>query len=171
MPTTTCEYYMQDHYCGEPNTRRFINGHYCRLHTPGVISGLPPMTPQLWDEGNATWQGWLDQRATARASQRPRARRTDPATSHAAAASVRGTTATHTRIVYLLREQGPLTDEEIASAWQEMVTIAGWPKVSPSGLRTRRAELVDRGQIVDTGRTRLTKARRHTTVWGLPTRH
>lgn len=90
-----------------------------------------------------------------------RARRTDPGTSHEAAASVRRITETHSRLLALLAEQGPMTDEEISAAWAG----SGLPPASPSGLRSRRAELVDRGLIVDSGSTRTTASGRRTIVW------
>ena len=70
------------------------------------------------------------------------ARRSDPDTSHEAADSVtRDAIAdTHTRIMLLLYAKGPLTDEGIAHHW-------AWTPVSPSGLRTRRKELVLRGSV------------------------
>jgi hypothetical protein len=90
------------------------------------------------------------------------ARRSDPKTSWDAARSVRGLTETQYRVLFLLRLQGPLTDEEI---WhQHLYTLPGI-FVSQSGLRTRRAELVDKGIIVDTGRTRPTDAGRDSIVW------
>lgn len=169
-----CQMYLRDGYCADPDTRQYINGAYCRIHTPGVISGLPPQTPEAWAADKAVWQAFLNRRAAHRATRRtptPRARLSDPQTSHSAARTVRGVTATHARIKALLRDEGPMTDEQIAEAWKRMVTIAAWPKGSPSGLRTRRAELVDRGEVVDTGRTALTRAGRRTTVWALPNRY
>lgn len=90
-----------------------------------------------------------------------RARRSDPITSHEAAASVRKITETHTRLLDLLERRGAMTDEEISAAW----TGSGLPPASPSGLRSRRAELVDRGLIADSGMTRLTASGRRTIVW------
>lgn len=171
-----CQMYLHDHYCGAPDTLRFINGTYCRIHTPSVIRGEPPMSPEVWADSIAKMRTYQRERVEARATRAarppvPRARRSDPQTSHTAAATVRGVTATHARIKALLRDEGPMTDEQIAEAWERMVTIAAWPKGSPSGLRTRRAELVDRGEVVDTGRTAQTKAGRRTTVWALPNRN
>lgn len=133
------------------------------------------MTPEVWADSIKRMDDFYRQRAEARATPRPptpRARRADPQTSHSAAASVRGVSATHARVKALLRDEGPMTDEGIAEAWERMVTIAAWPRVSPSGLRTRRAELVDRGEVVDTLRTTMTQAGRLTTVWAaLPNRN
>ena len=93
----------------------------------------------------------------------PVARRTDPDTSWEAARSVDPLKlrATQREILWVLRNWGPLTDEEIA------VIVGPESTQSPSGLRTRRRELVDRGLVVDTGARRRTRAGRRTIVWGL----
>jgi len=53
---------------------------------------------------------------------------------------------------------------EIGRDW-----LSGWlPSVSPSGLRTRRRELVDAGEVIDTGRREQLSSGRWATVWGLP---
>ena len=70
------------------------------------------------------------------------ARRNDPETSKAAARSVSlvNLGRTKERILSILKIHGPLTDEGIAQKWNLMV---GAFVVSPSGLRSRRAWLVD----------------------------
>jgi hypothetical protein len=100
----------------------------------------------------------------------PRARLTDRGTSHAAAKSVRNQTVTHDRIVEVLDRYGPATDEEIAAYYFNLAQLFDWPQVSPSGLRSRRAELVDLGRIVDTGEKGRTKSGRSCTVWDLADR-
>lgn len=94
----------------------------------------------------------------------PVARTGDPSTSWDAARSVDLSRRTRTQreILGILGAHGPLTDEEIAG-----YAAARGSLTSPSGLRTRRAELVDRGAVVDTGQRRLTQAGRRTIVWGL----
>lgn len=86
----------------------------------------------------------------------PRARREDPLTSHIAAASVsrKALRATQSALLVLLREQGPSTDEDIAVAYEKSYSPRGWPRQSPSGLRTRRDELVKVGLVRDTGKRR-----------------
>jgi predicted HTH transcriptional regulator len=91
------------------------------------------------------------------------ARKGDPWTSHAAGASVRNITETHSRILKVIGWAGPMTDEEIAEAWDK----EGLPWISPSGLRSRRAELVDLGKLVAMGTQRKTRSGRSTNVWGL----
>lgn len=94
------------------------------------------------------------------------ARRDDPPTSWAAANSIDPVELTdRQRHVYeCIRYFGPATDTEIAVFYFN----SGRPWQSPSGLRTRRAELVDRGLIVDTGTTRPTPAGRQSIVWAVP---
>jgi hypothetical protein len=90
----------------------------------------------------------------------PVARRSDPETSWQAARSVDPLKlrATQREILWVLRNWGPLTDEEIA-------VLVGPDSQSPSGLRTRRRELVDAGLVVDTGRRRKSRSGRAMIVW------
>ena len=101
---------------------------------------------------------------------RPRARRSDPGTSHAAAASVRELTVKQRAVRTVFRRYaslGGLTDEQLAAKYDYEVRMAGLPEQSASGLRTRRAELVRRGDLVDTGRKRTMSTGRQAIVWGL----
>ncbi len=79
----------------------------------------------------------------------PNARTTDPQTSHDAARSVENITETQSAILTLLTF--PMTDEELTDAFYNMQQVAGWKNASPSGIRTRRAELVARGLVKDSG--------------------
>lgn len=89
-----------------------------------------------------------------------RARNTDPSTSREAAASVLRIRETQQHILDTLRTHGPLTDEQISHvAFEE-----GW-YTSPSGLRTRRAELVEKGLIADSGERHRTASGRRTIIW------
>ena len=91
-----------------------------------------------------------------------RARVSDPATSHAAADSLTHTAlrAANQAVLTLLRAYGPLTDSALAVAAQcENVLL------SPSGLRTRRRELVDAGLAGDTGRRETLPSGRRSIVW------
>ena len=100
---------------------------------------------------------------------RAAARRTDPDTSHAAAASVKdltGKQAAVLRIVRLLTDRtGGATDEQIAAAYQTDLPWEALPVQSDSGLRTRRCELVRRGLVADSGERRLNAAGRKCAVW------
>ncbi len=95
----------------------------------------------------------------------PRARNTDPTTSHEAAASVAIDTLTRTQglILEALRAHGPLTDEQLC---QRIAEVERKP-VSVSGIRTRRSELVTAGRVVDTGERRQTATGRQAIVWSI----
>ena len=86
------------------------------------------------------------------------ARRSDPQTSHDAAARVQRIRESQQKILDALVLHGPMTDEQIAGCDLGM---------SPSGTLTRRKELVDKGKVFDTGQTKLTKANRKTIVWDI----
>jgi hypothetical protein len=95
-------------------------------------------------------------RSTPRSLEIAHARNTDPATSHAAARSV---TLTPGRELVLsaLRTFGPMTDEQLVPI------LAG--KLSPSGTRTRRSELVSLGLVRATSKTRPLASGRDGIVW------
>lgn len=88
----------------------------------------------------------------------PLARRTDPHTSHEAAESL-ARRATQRRTVLMILRGLPegVTDEEL-------VSLIG-ANLSPSGVRTRRHELVEQGLVVDTGIRRKTNSGRSAIVW------
>lgn len=95
------------------------------------------------------------------------ARRDDPGTSWEAADSVTGIRESQRVVLATLRRGGPMTDEQLL----DQVTRAlqnGYLeayRISPSGCRTRRAELVALGLVRDTGKRDLTVSGRHTIVW------
>jgi len=95
----------------------------------------------------------------------PRARNTDPTTSHQAAGSVATDTITRTQALILeaLRAHGPLTDEQLC---QRIADVERKP-VSVSGIRTRRSELVTAGCVVDTGHRQPTRTGRSAIVWNV----
>lgn len=98
----------------------------------------------------------------------PYARLTDPTTSHDAAASVENVTATQKFILTLFSIM-PLTDEDLVHIYQQQIRMGAderdVPRASESGIRSRRAELVKKGLIVDSGlRQRLTSGR-NAIVW------
>lgn len=65
-------------------------------------------------------------------------------------------------VLLLLLDRGPATDPEIL----DQAGRAGFQQ-SPSGLRTRRSELVERGLVEDTGERRETRFGNEATVWAL----
>lgn len=89
-----------------------------------------------------------------------RARAGDPSTSHEAAASVRESSSQSVRdeILRVLRAYGPLSDEQIS---YQVIGV----KSSPSGLRTRRSELVKAGLVEMHKSTGRTFAGRRCMVW------
>lgn len=91
----------------------------------------------------------------------PRARTTDPATSHAAARSVAHLRHNQAVILSLLNLEGAQTDEELMLLWNDRIA----ERISPSGLRTRRSELVDLGYVRDSGERRALESGRMATVW------
>jgi hypothetical protein len=90
-----------------------------------------------------------------------RARNTDPMTSHLAAESVRDVTKTQEYVLRALRRAR--TDVELVEAYQNMKTA---PRASESGIRSRRAELVRRGLVLDTGKRVRLSSGRYAIVWG-----
>ena len=87
------------------------------------------------------------------------ARRTDVWSSHEAAASVTRIRESQQAVLELLKLLGPSTDEQIGAAYWD------GPKQSPSGLRTRRSELVELGKVRDSGQRRRLKSGRRAIVW------
>lgn len=97
----------------------------------------------------------------------PRARTTDPGTSHAAAASVDEITRKQAAVALVLAECGACTDATLVTLYQARAAVAPqtYPPQSSSGIRTRRSELVAKQRVRDSGaRVRLDTGR-HAIVW------
>jgi hypothetical protein len=94
----------------------------------------------------------------ALAADEAHARATDPATSHEAARSVK-VRESQRQVLALLR-LGPATDQELATRAYERGL-----RISPSGLRSRRHELVDAGLVEDTGRRAVLASGRKSAIW------
>lgn len=94
----------------------------------------------------------------------PYARHTDPQTSHDAAASVTNLTETKLHILQIL-SLGDRTDEELILKYTIWGANNGWKYVSESGIRSRRAELVKAGLIVDSGKRKTLTSGRDAIVW------
>ena len=92
----------------------------------------------------------------------PNARITDPQTSHDAAESVRNLTATKLAILDVLTRS--LTDEDLIDRYYYRVEVGLAPQASPSGIRSRRKELVVAGLVEGVGFDKTTSGR-DTTVW------
>ena len=91
------------------------------------------------------------------------ARNSDPDTSWQAANSITDINDRQQQVLAVLISFGPLTDHDLQVAYQN----SGRPPQSPSGLRTRRAELVDRGLVVDTGKRKTLPSGRSAILWDI----
>jgi hypothetical protein len=60
-----------------------------------------------------------------------------------------------------------MTDDELIEAYRVAAIHYRWNPATPSGIRSRRSELVTTDDLIDTGRTALTPSGRHTIIWGL----
>lgn len=90
----------------------------------------------------------------------PRARNTDPKTSHDAADKVADVSLTQSFILQALKR--PRTDTELVEVYRKLKRA---PRASESGIRSRRAELVAKGLVVDSGNRGLTEFNRQAIVW------
>jgi hypothetical protein len=96
----------------------------------------------------------------------PKARTTDPETSHAAAASLEHLTERRQAVWAILAEYGPLTDEALLAIYDQFAEDRIVPPQSPSGIRTRRNELTKLGLAIDTGQRGTTVSGRAAILWG-----
>jgi hypothetical protein len=96
----------------------------------------------------------------------PKYRKTDPVTSRLAAESVTEETITATQKAILLKLESPMTDAELIYRLRVDMEMNEQPYVSESGIRSRRAELVEKGLVHDTGvRTKMMPSGRFAIVW------
>ena len=91
----------------------------------------------------------------------PSTRGTDPLTSKEAELSVDNVTETQDYILRVLRR--PRADFQLVEAYNAYKRA---PRASESGIRSRRAELVGRGLVVDTGARVIMPSGRRSIVWG-----
>jgi hypothetical protein len=96
-----------------------------------------------------------------------RARTSDPDTSHAAAKSVKKLTLVQTRVLALFRRCGSMTDTRLIETWNKERSRFpdSYPQMSESGLRTRRRELVDLGDLKDSGLRQELLSGRKSILW------
>lgn len=92
----------------------------------------------------------------------PFARLTDPETSHEAAESVSQVSETQKYILKALNH--PRTDPDLAEAYMNLKNA---PQASLSGIRSRRAELVAKGLVKDTGDRVKLESGRNAIVWAV----
>lgn len=95
---------------------------------------------------------------------RAHARRTDPQTSHDAAASIAADQLRDSQraVLDVLRHHGPIDDHTLEGIYGMLDQL---PPQSVSGLRTRRRELVERGLVADTGERVKLPSGRTAIVW------
>jgi hypothetical protein len=77
-------------------------------------------------------------------------------------------TAAHLRIVYLLAETSAATDTQLVRRWASHIAPRaglGWPPISESGLRSRRAELHEWGLVEWSGAWGQTRNGRPSRIW------
>lgn len=94
------------------------------------------------------------------------ARRTDPKTSHDAAASVTETQFNETQknILRIYETYGQLTDEALVQLyWQSF----SQDPITAQGIRTAKANLAKRNKIAPTGELAITKFKRQARIWGI----
>lgn len=91
---------------------------------------------------------------------RARARRTDPETSHTAAASVGGLTENQRALMTVFRVVGePMLDEELVREYQSRLKALRLPRQSESGIRSRRSELANKTRLVQGEKKRMSTGR------------
>jgi hypothetical protein len=104
----------------------------------------------------------------------PKARNTDPDTSHEAAASISEDKIRKSqKAVLQLFKDDPsgFTDYEMVHVYNELMMMPTqyhlYPLQSESGLRTRRKELVEKGLVKDSGRKAKLPSGRKGIIWEL----
>lgn len=98
----------------------------------------------------------------------PNTRTLDPSTSHQAAASVSNVSATQKAILKLL-SIFDMTDQDLIRYYNEQIRMGAdardFPRASESGIRSRRAELVELGLVQDSGQRTTLDSGRKAIVW------
>lgn len=96
------------------------------------------------------------------------ARHNDVETSHLAAASVSNLNDKQRFVLDTFKlEANPMTDEELIYAYSYRVDFTNLAPQSESGLRSRRSELVTKGELRDSTKRRKTKSGRLSIIWEL----
>ncbi len=85
----------------------------------------------------------------------------DPETSHEAASTVGDPRFSQQAVLSILKQVGPCTDEQLVAAYM----LSRQRRQSPSGIRTRRAELVTQGLVEWTGTSSIMRTGRRGRVW------
>lgn len=97
----------------------------------------------------------------------PIARSSDPETSHQAAESItpEKLRTSQAAVLFVLATRGPTTDTGLIDGY--LNSPVPLPPQSPSGIRTRRKELVRMGAVADTGLRHRLISGRHAIVWAV----
>lgn len=106
----------------------------------------------------------LPEARTAPPGEYAHTRRRDPETSkEAAVVASKNLTDKQDQVLSVLRAYGPSSDEGIIETIGYL-DMSDWPKQSPSGIRTRRSELVAKGLVEHCG-FGVTQAGNRTRLW------
>lgn len=97
----------------------------------------------------------------------PHTRHSDPATSYLAAMSVSNLTSTQSAIMGLFNQFKAMTDEQLLTHYRRVTRQGQAPFASESGIRSRRAELVQMGKLEDSGDREKMRSGRQAIVWRL----
>ena len=95
----------------------------------------------------------------------PNSRVTDPQTSHDAAQSISANSMTSMKRNILNLLKSAMTDEQLVTVYNSWADFTGEPFGSPSGIRSRRSELVNAGLVADTGERVKMRSGRFAIVW------
>jgi hypothetical protein len=101
----------------------------------------------------------------------PKSRRHDPATSVEAAESVWCPSLVESTVLDIVRQHGPICDDEIYRHYTLRAIRTGQVLPTPQSVRSRRSELVDTGLIEWSGLYSLTPSMRRTREWGAVFQH
>lgn len=139
------------------------------LHQPVPQSAVAGLIENLVNTGNQLLQIEV---APARRHARGRttdeeahARTGDPETSHEAAESVANIRESQEAILSLFEPGVQMIDEVLVGTYTILASQGLLPMQSTSGIRTRRAELVDRGELEDSGERTVTSKGRRAIKW------
>lgn len=154
-----------------PRCRRNIKGviHDCRNAGQAVSGAQAPAVDAALERARGV-QGRDEPRRAPRepvtletASQ---ARHGDPQTSHDAAVSLLDLPRSRAAVLQVLEADGPMCDENLVAVYRGWANEGRVPHQSPSGVRTRRSELVDAGLVEKSGeRVESAVSGRWMTVW------
>lgn len=157
-----CDKPMPQNYCWNQYRVRgeCPLGFMARDIAEGKSPEVVVMTPQEYIDSTQSRRG-----ARADQDQAAHARRTDPITSHEAAASIKSEELRRSQLAVLAMFQrfGPMHDVALVERYES--NALGLAKQSPSGIRTRRSELVVQGVLEDSGQKVVLESGRRAIVW------